>query len=293
MGHSDLVAAIRARLTASADPVRAAGAQAYLKSAMPQLGVRVPEVRRIVKAEVAAAPLASGDELRSGRAGALPDSHLPGGTVRRDRPDGLEACQDGFGDVACVRGNHPHRSMVGPGGRRGRPAGPAPAGTPGRADTILLRWSTDPDFWIRRASITAQLGAKANTDTGLLATVIEANLADREFFIRKAIGWALREYAKTDPAWVSAVRCRRTGPPSARCHAARRSGTCPQRTKQPALGPGSGQMTGRVVTGSSGLLNSCFVLGSRKIRYSANIRAMMAAALRARARGRPRSSVCR
>jgi 3-methyladenine DNA glycosylase AlkD len=67
---------------------------------------------------------------------------------------------------------------------------------------VLLRWSTDPDFWIRRASITAQLGAKFQTDTALLSAVIEANMADREFFIRKAIGWALREYAKTDPEWV-------------------------------------------------------------------------------------------
>jgi 3-methyladenine DNA glycosylase AlkD len=59
-------------------------------------------------------------------------------------------------------------------------------------------------LWIRRASITAQLGAKSATDTALLAAVIEANLADPEFFIRKAIGWALRDYAKADPDWVSA-----------------------------------------------------------------------------------------
>ncbi|GAA3407199.1 hypothetical protein GCM10011577_01900 [Pseudarthrobacter polychromogenes] len=38
----------------------------------------------------------------------------------------------------------------------------------------------------------------------LLARVVEANLADQEFFIRKAIGWALREYGKTDPGWVAA-----------------------------------------------------------------------------------------
>ncbi len=47
-------------------------------------------------------------------------------------------------------------------------------------------------------------GAKSETDTGLLSAVISANLADNEFFIRKAIGWALREYSKTDPAWVKA-----------------------------------------------------------------------------------------
>ena len=68
---------------------------------------------------------------------------------------------------------------------------------------LILAWSADPDFWIRRASLTAQLKAKAGTDPELLRRVIEANLADREFFIRKAIGWALREYAKTAPDWVA------------------------------------------------------------------------------------------
>lgn len=67
---------------------------------------------------------------------------------------------------------------------------------------LLLSWSADQDVWIRRASITAQLGAKSRTDTALLASVIEANMADRDFFIRKAIGWVLREYAKTGPGWV-------------------------------------------------------------------------------------------
>jgi 3-methyladenine DNA glycosylase AlkD len=43
---------------------------------------------------------------------------------------------------------------------------------------------------------------RVQTDTGLLTAVIEANMADKEFFVRKAIGWALREYFKTDPEWV-------------------------------------------------------------------------------------------
>jgi 3-methyladenine DNA glycosylase AlkD len=67
---------------------------------------------------------------------------------------------------------------------------------------VLLDWSRDEDFWIRRASITSQLKAKNRTDQSLLRAVIEANMADPEFFIRKAIGWALREYAKTEPGWV-------------------------------------------------------------------------------------------
>jgi 3-methyladenine DNA glycosylase AlkD len=48
----------------------------------------------------------------------------------------------------------------------------------------------------------AQLHAKARTDTKLLADALGPSLGDREFFLAKAIGWALREYAKTDEAWV-------------------------------------------------------------------------------------------
>jgi 3-methyladenine DNA glycosylase AlkD len=48
------------------------------------------------------------------------------------------------------------------------------------------------------------VGAKDRTDLPLLATAVEANLDDRDFFLRKAIGWALRQYARTDPDWVRA-----------------------------------------------------------------------------------------
>jgi 3-methyladenine DNA glycosylase AlkD len=66
----------------------------------------------------------------------------------------------------------------------------------------IVAWSTDPDMWLRRTSIICQLGAKESIDLDLLTTCIEPNLADREFFIRKAIGWALRQHAWTDAAWV-------------------------------------------------------------------------------------------
>lgn len=69
--------------------------------------------------------------------------------------------------------------------------------------TATLRaWIDDPIMWLRRTAIIAQLTHKDTTDTGLLADACLANLDDTEFFIRKAIGWALRQYAKTDPDWV-------------------------------------------------------------------------------------------
>jgi 3-methyladenine DNA glycosylase AlkD len=65
-------------------------------------------------------------------------------------------------------------------------------------------WIRDDDLWLRRTSIICQLGHKTETDIELLSDACVANLGDPDFFIRKAIGWALREYAKTDPEWVRA-----------------------------------------------------------------------------------------
>jgi 3-methyladenine DNA glycosylase AlkD len=80
--------------------------------------------------------------------------------------------------------------------------GPLLRADPAAVAPVLRRWSTDEDRWLRRASVIAQLGSRAATDTGLLAAAIEANAEDRDFFLRKAIGWALRQHARTDPAWV-------------------------------------------------------------------------------------------
>ena len=70
-------------------------------------------------------------------------------------------------------------------------------------------WSVDDDsLWVRRAAMLSQLRHGSATDTDLLARVLVANLDDtaygKEFFIRKALGWALRDYARTDPDWVRA-----------------------------------------------------------------------------------------
>jgi 3-methyladenine DNA glycosylase AlkD len=69
-------------------------------------------------------------------------------------------------------------------------------------NNILLRWSTDENFWLRRIAIDHQLLRKEKTDTALLEKIIINNFGQKEFFINKAIGWSLREYSKTNPAWV-------------------------------------------------------------------------------------------
>ncbi|MDR0831205.1 MAG: DNA alkylation repair protein [Prevotellaceae bacterium] len=71
-----------------------------------------------------------------------------------------------------------------------------------KVNEILLQWSVDDNFWLRRIAIDHQLLRKERTDTALLEKIIINNLGQKEFFINKAIGWSLREYSKTNPAWV-------------------------------------------------------------------------------------------
>lgn len=74
--------------------------------------------------------------------------------------------------------------------------------TDDRIDSLMLAWSTDEDFWIRRIAIDHQLCRKNKTNTALLEQILINNFGSKEFFINKAIGWSLRDYSKTDPEWV-------------------------------------------------------------------------------------------
>lgn len=69
-------------------------------------------------------------------------------------------------------------------------------------EELMIKWSVDLDIWVRRAAIEHQLLRKDKTNVELLETIINNNLNCQEFFINKAIGWALRDYSKTNPAWV-------------------------------------------------------------------------------------------
>ena len=67
---------------------------------------------------------------------------------------------------------------------------------------IILEWSKDDNIWLRRVAIDHQLLRKEHTDVQLLEKILINNLNHKEFFVNKAIGWALRDYSKTNPQWV-------------------------------------------------------------------------------------------
>ncbi|MBI5842760.1 MAG: DNA alkylation repair protein [Chloroflexi bacterium] len=66
----------------------------------------------------------------------------------------------------------------------------------------LMKWRKSGNFWLRRACILFQLNYKEETDFDLLCEIIRENLGSKEFFINKAIGWALRQYTCIDPQAV-------------------------------------------------------------------------------------------
>ena len=69
-------------------------------------------------------------------------------------------------------------------------------------DQIMLEWSKDSNIWLKRVAILYQLSLKEKVDKQSLERILVDNLGDSEFFINKAIGWALRDYSKYNPEWV-------------------------------------------------------------------------------------------
>jgi 3-methyladenine DNA glycosylase AlkD len=66
----------------------------------------------------------------------------------------------------------------------------------------IEQWKHSDNMWLRRVCIIHQLSYREATDLDLLTEMVFINAGSNEFFIQKAIGWALRQYAKTDPEWV-------------------------------------------------------------------------------------------
>ncbi|MFI2562552.1 DNA alkylation repair protein [Paenarthrobacter sp. NPDC018779] len=204
MHNTELLEAIRSSLRSAADADRGRGAQAYMKSEMPSLGVRVPEVRRITKEAAKQLPLASPEHVRQAVLELWRNAEAREERYAAIDLTGLPLVKEDLGMLPVyeeiIRTGAWWDLVDGVAHR----IGALLLAHPEIMRPLLVEWSADRDMWIRRSSITAQLGAKAKTDTALLSAVIKANLADKEFFIRKAIGWALREFSKTDPAWVRA-----------------------------------------------------------------------------------------
>ena len=197
-----LAETLRTKLTAAADPARAPGMQAYMKSAMPYLGVSTVPMRQVCKTAFAGLAwpdsaawqkdvltIWRGARFREERYAAI---ELTGVRAARayQHMDALPMYEEmivsgAWWDYVDLIAAHRLSAIL----QNDRPA----------TKSAMLAWSRDENMWKRRSAILCQIRAKAATDLDLLHACIEPSMGSEEFFLRKAIGWALREYGGTDP----------------------------------------------------------------------------------------------
>lgn len=200
---SELARRIEAALGRQADAARAEGAKRYLKSDLDFIGVTTPEFRRAIKVELAAsAPLDRPTLLAVVAAlWAPPVFELKAAAVELLDMKGtlLDAA-----DLALVeRLLRESRTWALVDNLAAHVAGGLVERFPLLGKT-LDRWATDGDFWVRRAAMLALLLPlrRGGGEFKRFARYADAMLDEKEFFIRKAIGWVLREVSKKRPALV-------------------------------------------------------------------------------------------
>lgn len=202
-----LVDAVRQHLSAAAEPGRAEPMRAYMKSAMPFYGVGATAMRKACKQAFSEHPLP--DEA-TWRAAVL--TLFRGAIHREERYAALELsgarAYKKYQSTALVP---MYEEMIVKGAWWDivdvvaiHRIGPLVLTNPAEMKPKMLAWSEDANLWKRRTAVICQVAAKAKTDLDLLYRTIEPNLADKDFFLRKGIGWALRAYA-----WVDAEEIRR------------------------------------------------------------------------------------
>ena len=202
-----LVAAVRAALAEAGDPAIALQQQAYMKSAMPYHGLPAPRLKAVLR------PL-----LGTWR----PDTREEWVATIRALWDEATHREEWYAAITVARSRHARawldvaslelwRHLVVTGAWwdvvdevATHLVGDVLLAHRDGATPVLRAWATDDDLWIRRAAVICQVGHKGQVDTRLLRHAVEANVADPTFWLRKAIGWALRDHARTDPDWVRA-----------------------------------------------------------------------------------------
>jgi 3-methyladenine DNA glycosylase AlkD len=200
-----LVRALRREVRRLADPAKAEPMRAYMKSSMPFLGVQTPERRRLAREALRERPLA---EFAAWRDTVL--AVWRGARYREERYLAIDlVAHPKHADHCTLRAVPVLEEMIVEGAWWDfvDPLAVGPLGEVHRrnragATRRLRAWARSRNVWKRRAAILCQLKHGATTDDALLHEAIEASLDEEDFFLRKGIGWALRERAKTDPEGV-------------------------------------------------------------------------------------------
>jgi 3-methyladenine DNA glycosylase AlkD len=200
-----LLLRVRRELGRVAAPHKASMMQAYMKSAMPYHGVQTVLLRQSCKRIFADVDLATRENWRE---------HVlqlwRGATHREERYAAILLTGDKRAATFQTPAVMPlYEEIIVTGAWwdyvdevASHRVGPILRAHPAEMRKMMLAWSQSDDMWKRRTSIICQLGFKKETDLDLLYACIEPSLDSKEFFLRKGIGWALRQYAWTDPAEV-------------------------------------------------------------------------------------------
>ncbi|MGW1770101.1 DNA alkylation repair protein [Streptomyces sp. NPDC002104] len=205
--HSDLAELVVERLTesygAAADGERAAAMATYMKDVSPFLGIPTPLRRELSRAVTKDTPEPSEADCA---ALALRCWELPEREYRYFAVDYLRRhvprCSSGF--LPVVRQlivTDPWWDTVDL--LAAHTVGPLVAADPALR-AVMDEWIGDENLWVARTALLHQLRYKAATDTGRLFAYCRRQGGHPDFFVRKAIGWCLREYARTDPGAVRA-----------------------------------------------------------------------------------------
>lgn len=194
---------VRAALEVQADPEKAAGMQAYMKTEMLFYGVQKPgrvQIMRQLKKQFVPETRDAYERLVQ----AL--WNLP----HREEKYLAQAVATTFKSFVVPESLPLYRRMITEGAwwdfvdeTATHMIRPLVIGYPEEVWPVVDTWIDDENMWLRRAAIICQVGAKDATDSDRLFRFCERRAHETEFFIRKAIGWALREYAKTDPSTVA------------------------------------------------------------------------------------------
>jgi 3-methyladenine DNA glycosylase AlkD len=209
--RGDVVDAVCRVLAEAGDPDRSKGQQAYMKSTIPFRGISSPRLKATL-APLLTYPgyLLAGREEWEATIRELWNS----AQFREERYAALAICGHRlYRHWAQDRSAMPlYHDLVESGAWwdfvdqiAAHRVGPVLRSHPETEPDRIRSWAIADDMWVRRAAILSQLLSKDETDRQLLLDCITPNLIDREFFIRKAIGWSLRQYARSGAAaagWV-------------------------------------------------------------------------------------------
>ena len=205
MAKSALQALLRTELARAGDPKKTAAMHAYMKSAMPYYGVQTPAQRAITRRLFAAHRLETAAEWRTACLKIWREAKY-----REERYAAIELtgykCYREWQTLETLA-MYEEIIVTGAWWDYVDPLASARLGTllrlfPKPMRKKMLQWSRSRNLWKRRSAILCQLSFKTETDLDLLYAAIEPSLASKEFFLQKAIGWALRQYAWTDPREV-------------------------------------------------------------------------------------------